>query len=75
MNTYTLRRTYVLRTYPVWRTWEVSYLGVVVVVDEINVVGGWYCGTHLLRVGTNPLRTYVQSMTYLRVVPGSCCCC
>ena len=32
------------------RTWEL-YLGVVVVIDEINVVGGWCCCTHFLLLG------------------------
>ena len=72
--------TYVLRTYLVWRTWKLSYLGVVVVVDAINV-GGWCCCRHLFRVGTNLLRTYVPGMAYLGVVvhgsssssSSSCC--
>ena len=69
MNTYPLWRKYVLRTYCVWRTWELSYLGVVVfVIDEIEV-GGCSC-THLFRVVTNLFRTYVPGMAYLRVIVG-----
>ena len=61
-----------MRTYLVWRTFELSYLGVVavvavvVVVHEINVVGGWCC-MHLFRVGTNVSRTQVPCVAYLGV--------
>ena len=72
--------TYIWRTYLVWRTWELPYLGVVVVVAvvvdyEINVVGGWCCCTHLFLVGINLLRTYhtclawhTWELSYLGVV-------
>ena len=59
-----------MRTYLVWRIWELSHLRVVV-VDEINVFGGWCCCTHLFRVGANLLRTVV--VDEINIIGGRSC--
>ena len=55
---------YCVRMCLVWLTWQLLLMK--------QMLGGWWCFTHLFRVGTNLLHTYVPSMAYLGVVlPGS----